>query len=82
MVVFLAPVMQVQWWLADGVCVLTTIESRLRGNPLAGRLEQETFVGRLLRPAVGEISRATVDHACTAIVWLMFTLCALRISLS
>lgn len=79
-VLALAPLMQLQWWITGGVCVLTTLEQRLRGDPRAGRAEQGTFVGRLLRPLFGEVSPRAVDRICTGINWLAFAACGLRLA--
>ena len=40
----LVPAMKLHWLTNGGICFLTSIEHRLRGNPTAGTVEQPGFI--------------------------------------
>ena len=90
----LAPIMQLQWWANRNRCVLTTLEHRLRegarataGAPAAATVAavapapEAPFIGRLLRPFVGELSNRAIDGIATSVLWLGFVVCIARIGL-
>ncbi len=87
----LAPIMQLQWWANRNRCVLTTLEHRLRegapseagarATPHEDTAPEGTFVGRLLRPCVGELSNRAIDGIATGVLWIGFVVCVARIGL-
>ena len=40
----LVPLMKLHWLTNGGICFLTSVEHRLRGNPTAGTVEQPGFI--------------------------------------
>ena len=40
----LVPAMKLHWLTNGGICFLTSVEHRLRGNPTAGTVEQPGFI--------------------------------------
>jgi len=91
LILALAPIMQIQWWANRNRCVLTTLEHRLReatpgaaaARPTANEIPapEDTFVGRLLGPFVGELSNRAIDGIATGVLWLAFLVCSARIGL-
>jgi len=91
LILALAPIMQIQWWVNRNRCVLTTLEHRLReGRPGAAEdrspaspvpTPEDAFVGRLLGPFVGELSNRAIDGIATGVLWLGFLICGARIGL-
>ncbi len=40
----LVPAMKLHWLTNGGICILTSVEHRLRGNPTAGTVDQPGFI--------------------------------------
>ena len=79
-VAVLSPVIQLLWWRNQDTCVLTSLEYWLRGEPMAGHPEQETFLGRLLEPVFGELSTAAISRISTGVNAFAFLACVFRLS--
>lgn len=50
----LVPVMKFHWIINNGICALTTLEHKLRGNPGAGTIDQVGFVYRFVSMITGK----------------------------
>ena len=54
LLLILVPVMKFHWSTNNGICALTTLEHRLRGNPGAGTIDQVGFVFRFVSLILGK----------------------------
>lgn len=78
-VAVLCPTMQLLWWLNNDVCVLTSLECWLRGEPAAGSPEQGSFVGRLLERSFGPVTEETVSRVSNGVNFFAFAASVLRL---
>ena len=81
-VALLAPAMQIQWWLNNDVCILTSLERWLRQETEVSDESDEqegSFVGRLLESIVGELSPRAVNRISIGINTFSGSVCALRL---
>ena len=76
-----AVAMRVQWWLNDGVCVLTKAERVLRGLSAVPRSDEEGFVAALLSRLAGRtLSREASDTVTYALLWSCAGLAVVRLA--
>jgi len=83
-----AIVVRTNWWLFDDRCLLTILESRLRGGDAlaARRLEEDadappSFIGDLVARVLGRpLPLQWVDNASHAIMWGAFSVATLRLA--
>ena len=54
LLLILVPLMKFHWVTNNGVCALTTLEHKLRGNPGAGTTDQVGFVFRFVYLLLGK----------------------------
>ena len=54
LLLILVPLMKFHWVTNNGICALTTLEHKLRGNPGAGTPDQVGFVFRFVHFLLGE----------------------------
>lgn len=56
LLLILVPLMKFHWVTNNGICALTTLEHKLRGNPNAGNIDQVGFVFRFVSLILGKYS--------------------------
>ncbi|MBN16625.1 MAG: hypothetical protein CMB37_00485 [Euryarchaeota archaeon] len=77
---FFIPTMLVHWMTAD-VCILTTIEMKLRGHPQAGTREQGGFIQRMGALIGWHMSDRTAANMGWGLSYMGLALCFLRLYL-
>jgi len=83
------PLIQLNWWVFGGRCVLTVLEERLRAGVPDGALRTASgpepapnFVARLGTRITGRpVSNAWADIASYSVIWGGFALASLRLCL-
>lgn len=87
-VVFLAPAVQVGWWLNRDRCVLTELEERLRGPRQRMTLPEDAerspnFIVDLLSAALRRpVSHDVTNRLIYAVNWLGFSVALMRLTIS
>lgn len=54
LLLILVPLMKFHWVTNNGICALTTLEHKLRGNPSAGTTDQVGFIFRFVSLILGK----------------------------
>jgi hypothetical protein len=83
-VVVAAPVVQAGWWIFGDLCVLTLLERRLRGAPLApvdtGALPPN-FIADVASSLLGRpVSHGWINVMARVVMWAAFAIAALRLA--
>ena len=86
-VVIGVPLLQLGWWLLDGVCLLTIFERRLRRDPHAPRSadpeDRPNFVAAVVSKLVGRpVPERWTDIASYCVAWGGWTVAAARLALA
>jgi len=76
LLLILVPLMKFHWVTNNGICALTTLEHKLRGNPNAGEIDQEGFVYRFVSLLLGKYSPSqdkvnSIAEYCMYIGWFV-----------
>ncbi len=76
LLLILVPLMKFHWVTNNGICALTTLEHKLRGNPGAGTIDQVGFVYRFVNLILGKFTPPQekvngVMEFCMYLGWLI-----------
>jgi len=76
LLLILVPLMKFHWITNNGICALTTLEHKLRGNPSAGTTDQVGFVFRFVSIILGKHSPPqdkvnSIAEYCMYIGWFV-----------
>jgi len=78
-----SPIVQVQWLVNDDLCVLTTLERRLRGVAHVAPDGQQSFLGDLVRRLTGRApTDACVNRVTYAVLWGGAFVAAIRLAMT
>lgn len=82
-IAILVPGLQLHWMTNKNVCVLTTIELKLRGHRASGDENQELFLRILFKSLFNwEPTRSQITLIVYATIYFSFSVCVVRIWLS
>jgi hypothetical protein len=78
--IFFIPIMLIHWKTAD-VCILSTVEMKLRGHPKAGTPDQGGFIQRMGALVGWHMSDETASNLGWGLSYMGLALCVLRLHL-
>ena len=74
----LIPIILINWLISD-VCILSTLEMKIRGNPNAGTMEQGSFIQRLGHLINWNMTDKTMNRIAWSVTITGLLLCIFRL---